>query len=71
MNHEVTSNTMLPLVEPGDPEGSWLYQRIARCDPHDDAGASVTPMPLNAPTLSDPRLVAKVRAWIEAGAPND
>jgi hypothetical protein len=71
LNHEVAGNTMLPLVEPGDPEGSWLYQRIARCEPRDSAGASVATMPLNAPTLSDPRVVAKVRAWIEAGAPND
>ena len=71
LNHEVVGNTSLPLVEPGDPEGSWLYQRIAACNPRDDAGMPVTHMPLNAPTLSDPRLVAKVRAWIEAGAPND
>jgi hypothetical protein len=71
LNHEVVGNTNLPLVEPGDPEGSWLYQRIALCDPRDDGGAAVTHMPLNAPTLSDPGLVAKVRAWIEAGAPND
>jgi hypothetical protein len=71
MNHEVAGATSLPLVEPGDPEGSWLYQRISRCDLHDDNGASVTTMPLNAPTLSDPRLVAKVRAWIEAGARDD
>jgi hypothetical protein len=28
-------------------------------------------MPLNAPFLIDPRLVAMVREWIAAGAPND
>lgn len=71
MNHEVLGHTSLPLVEPGDPEGSWLYQRIATCDPRDDGGMAISHMPLNAPTLADPRLVAKVRAWIEAGARND
>lgn len=57
----------MPLVSPGDPERSWLYQKIAKCTPMGAAGAS-THMPLNAPFLLDDALVAKVRGWIEAGA---
>ncbi len=71
MNHVVAGNTDLPLVAPGDPDGSWLYRRIAECEPTDRDGNAVTPMPYNAPTLSRPELVAKVRDWIAAGAPDD
>jgi hypothetical protein len=71
LGHEVTSATMRPLVAPGDPDGSWLFELLSKCEPTDDAGNVVAHMPRNAPTLSDPKLVAKVRAWIAAGAPND
>jgi hypothetical protein len=71
LEHGVTSATSRPLVVPGDPDGSWLFQLISRCEPTDDAGNVVAHMPRNAPTLSDPALVAKVRAWIEAGAQDD
>jgi hypothetical protein len=37
----------------------------------DDGDAAHIHMPYNAPTLLDDRLVAKLRAWIEAGANND
>jgi hypothetical protein len=58
-------------VEPGDPEGSWLYRIISRCEPTDDAGNVLAHMPRNAPVLMDDALVATVRAWIEAGAQPD
>jgi hypothetical protein len=59
----------MPLVDPGKPENSWLYQLLSRCEPGDGAGNIHTHMPYNAPTLLEPRLVAKLRAWISAGAP--
>lgn len=72
MGHEVTTvNTSLPLVDPGNPEGSWLYHKISQCEPMDDAGNVSTHMPLNAPELANPGLVALVRDWIAAGAAND
>jgi hypothetical protein len=63
------ADTPMPLVAPGDPEGSWLYQLLSRCDPQDAAGVAHTHMPYNAPTLLDERVVATLRAWISAGAP--
>jgi len=71
LDHDVKAATARPLVAPGDPDGSWLVELLTRCEPTDDAGNVVAHMPRNAPTLSDPALVAKVRAWIAAGAPND
>ena len=61
----------MPLVTPGDPSNSWLYQLISQCEPTDDAGNMVASMPRNAPNLLDEVVVAKVRAWIETGALND
>jgi hypothetical protein len=71
MGHVVAGNTDLPLVAPGDPDGSWLYRRIADCAPVDRDGNPVQHMPFNAPTLSRAELVTKVRAWIAAGAADD
>jgi len=71
LGHEVLAPTDLPLVAPGDPEGSWLYQRIAKCEPTDRDGNVLPHMPYNSPTLSRAELVAKVRDWIAAGAPAD
>lgn len=71
LGHSVIANTDLPLIDPGNPEGSWLYRRISQCDPLDDDGNPVTHMPLNAPFLLDPGLVATVRDWIAAGAPDN
>lgn len=65
MNHSVQGPTALPLVAPGDPEGSWLYRVLARCDP----GGGAAHMPRNAPVLLEDETVALVRAWIEEGAP--
>jgi len=56
-----------PRVEPGDPEGSYLYHLLSECEPQARDGAA-RPMPAGAPTLLDPALVGLVRAWIEAGA---
>ncbi len=63
--------TDMPLVDPGDPDNSWLYQLVSRCEPRDDSDAPHIHMPFNAPTLLDDRTVATLRAWIVAGAPND
>ena len=71
MSHVVTANTDMPLIDPGNPEGSWLYHLISRCDPVDAAGAPVALMPRNAPFVLDPGLVARVRDWIQAGAKAD
>lgn len=71
LDHVVESDTPLPLVDPGNPEGSWLYRRVAECEPTDAAGQVVPHMPLNSPQLSDPGLVAALREWIEAGARDD
>ena len=65
------ADTPDPLVTPGDPEASWLYKLLSECEPQNGAGATVRHMPFNAPTLLSDPLVAKLRAWIEAGAPND
>lgn len=71
MGHTLLANTDSPLVAPGDPEGSHLYQRLAHCTPMDDAGQPLSHMPYNAPfLLTDPH-VAIVREWIEAGAQDD
>ncbi len=67
----ISADTAMPLVEPGEPDNSWLYQVISQCQPTDDAGTVRPHMPLNAPELADPRMVAVVRDWIAAGAPND
>lgn len=67
----VTARTDMPLVAPGDPEGSWLYRLLSRCTPLDDEGTEFAHMPANGLTLLEPVLVAKVRDWILAGAGND
>lgn len=68
INHEPVFATDLPFITPGDPEGSFLYQMISRCEPHDGAGNVLPHMPLNSPALLSPGLVARVRVWIENGA---
>ena len=68
LGHSVVGHSDLPLIDPGNPEGSWLYQRISNCEPSDKDGNTVTHMPLNAPFLLAPGLIATVRDWISAGA---
>ena len=72
LSRRVTSARVdMPLVTPGDPSRSWLYRLLSQCEPVDDAGNTVASMPRNSPSLLDPAVVAKVRAWIEAGARDD
>lgn len=71
MSHAPRTDPGLPLVNPGDPDGSWLYRVLSQCEPELTGGGIARHMPLNAPTLLDAGLVAKVRAWIEAGARDD
>ncbi|HLT36922.1 MAG TPA: hypothetical protein VK034_11575 [Enhygromyxa sp.] len=71
LGHTVAGNSNLPLIDPGNAEGSWLYQRISQCEPSDKDDNPITHMPLNAPFLLDPGLIATVRDWIDAGAPNN
>lgn len=69
-NHELVTPTDLPLVDPGNADGSWLYKVISECEPQ--AGeTTVSHMPRNSPTLLEPGLVAAVRDWIDAGAQDD
>ena len=71
MTHSLVSDAGMPLVTPGDPERSWLYQFVAKCEPARSNGSVANHMPLNAPILLDDALVAKLRAWSFAGAPDD
>lgn len=71
LGHTVVADTPRPLVAPGDPAGSWLFELVSRCDPADGKGQVVTHMPYNAPTLLPDDQVATVRAWIAAGALDD
>lgn len=66
-DHAVQHDTTLPLIAPGNAEGSWLYQIMSECDP----GAGVLPMPRNTQSLLEAGLVATVREWINAGAQDD
>ena len=70
LGHAVAGTTM-PLVSPGDPDNSWLYRVLSRCEPDDGQGHVGPHMPLNAPFLLDPAVVNKVGAWIAAGALDD
>jgi mono/diheme cytochrome c family protein len=69
LGHDVQADTTMPLVAPGDPDGSWLLRVLSQCAPHDDSGGPVSHMPRNAPVLMDDAILATVRAWIAAGAP--
>ncbi len=71
LNHPVLANTDFPLVDPGSPETSWLYTLVSTCEPLNRDGVAVHHMPLNSPRLLDAALVGKLRAWIEAGAPDN
>jgi hypothetical protein len=67
MNHEVRSDVDMPLVDPGEPDNSWLYRITSNCKPKTRSGTTAH-MPRNSPTLLDPRLTAMIREWIERGA---
>jgi hypothetical protein len=70
LDHEVLGSPGASLIEPGDPDNSWLYQVMARCAPETSNGGTASHMPRNAPVLLDDRSVALVREWIAAGAPD-
>lgn len=70
LHHDVLTPTDLPMVDPGNAEGSWLYRVMSECEPQADVG-TVAFMPRNSPTLFDPALVAMVRDWIDEGAPDN
>lgn len=67
MNHELITPTEDPLVDPGNPEGSWLYRVTANCEPQVESG-TVSHMPRNSPTLLEPEVLAMIREWIARGA---
>ena len=67
LSHEMRlTNTSMKLVEPGDPDNSYLYKVLTQCDPLGDG--SEPHMPLNSPELVHPKLAAMVRGWIANGA---
>lgn len=68
LNHEVLSSPGASLIEPGDPDNSWLYQVLSSCAPETSNGGIASHMPLNAPILLDDQTVALVREWIADGA---
>ena len=70
-NHTVLGQTDLPLLDPGSPETSWLFQLVSQCAPVDKKGMPVSHMPLNSPRLLNPGVVNKIRGWIASGAPNN
>ena len=70
LGHTMTlTNTTMRLVEPGDPDNSYLYRVITRCDPAGDG--SEPHMPLNSAELLHPSMAALLRGWILAGAPDN
>ncbi|MBL4686052.1 MAG: hypothetical protein JKY37_15770 [Nannocystaceae bacterium] len=70
MGHTLSvTKSDMPLIDPGNPDNSYLYQAIAHCDPAGDG--SEPHMPLNAAELVHAKTAALVRGWIERGAPND
>ncbi|MFO7562232.1 MAG: hypothetical protein R6X02_06285 [Enhygromyxa sp.] len=68
LEHEVVGNPGGSLVEPGDPDNSWLYQVMSSCAPMSSGGGIASHMPRNAPILLDDRTIALVREWIADGA---
>jgi hypothetical protein len=68
LDHQVVGNPGASLIEPGDPDSSWLYQVMANCEPQADGGSVVSHMPRNAPFLLNDDAVALVREWIAGGA---
>lgn len=71
LDHQLLVSAGMPLVDPGNPDNSWLYHLLADCEPTLPSGIAVSHMPKNAPKLLDDELVAQLRAWIEAGALDD
>ena len=68
LGHTVGSNTDLALIAPGEPDASWLFQRISQCEPTDRDGNPVGRMPFGSATLLDDDALGLVRDWIANGA---
>jgi hypothetical protein len=65
------SEVALSLVEPGNPDQSWLYRKLSgNFDGVDCSGTQCTAMPLAGAKPSDDQ-IALIRAWIAAGATTD
>ena len=62
---DVESSRGIALVEPGDPDNSYLYHKLLA-----DADIDGSRMPPGGPYLT-PDALETVRAWIENGAHND
>jgi hypothetical protein len=71
LSHQPAAPTDQALIAPGQPEASWLYTLLAQCDPHTRTGDHYPHTPYNSPALLEPALVALVRDWIAAGAPDN
>jgi len=56
----------LPLVDPGDPEDSYVLYKLR--NEQADVNGSGSPMPLGKPMLPD-ATIAMIEAWIGQGAP--
>jgi hypothetical protein len=67
LGHSLMTDAELPLVTPGEPEQSWLWQVSSECEPM--AGDMLmTSMPRNAPTLAPNNVLEMLRQWIANGA---
>lgn len=63
LNHELMTVTDLPMVTPGSPEESWLWQVTSNCEPM--AGDMLmSSMPRNAPELAPAPALEMLRLWI-------
>lgn len=63
-----STQSPLQMVEPGDPDKSYLYLKLTGA--HLAAGGSGGPMPL-PPGQLDAGQIELIRAWIAQGAPNN
>jgi outer membrane protein assembly factor BamB len=65
-----STNSALARVEPGDPDQSFLYQKLSAATlgtPLEGGG----PMPAGGSPAVPPRLLSATRTWIAAGAPEN
>jgi cytochrome c553 len=63
-----STQSPLKLVEPGEPDKSYLYAKLAGT--HEAAGGSGLRMPPQAPPLAEAD-IDRLKRWIAAGAKND
>ena len=65
-----SSNSPLPRVMPGEPDESFLYNKLRAATAPGSVTIEGSPMPSGLPALSREHLEV-VRRWIEAGAPRE